>query len=232
MKANPGLYAGAGLVVVMAIAGCASGGGPGSAGSGPAALNESGYGVASNPAPVAVSDFEAIYHERIAATRVVLSEADVNFMTQMIGHHAQAIVMSEMAPTHGANPSILIMAARIINAQTDEIALMSDWLAVRGLPAPDMSEAAHHHHGSENMFGMLTDEQLAELDAARGAEFDRLFLTYMIQHHNGAVGMVEELFATDGAAQDEEVFKFASDTLADQGSEVDRMESMLEALSR
>lgn len=218
------------MIAILLAAGCASGGGA-AAGSPAPGASASGYGVASNPAPVSMSEFEAIYEQRIAETRVVLSEADVTFMTQMIGHHAQAIEMSKLAPTHGANPSIQIMAARIINAQADEIALMQDWLRVRDLPLPDEAAGGHHHHGGGAMFGMLTPEQYAQLEAARGEEFDRLFLTFMIQHHTGAVGMVEELFATNGAAQDEEVFKFASDTLADQGSEVDRMEKMLEAMS-
>jgi uncharacterized protein (DUF305 family) len=182
------------------------------------------------PATVALDDFERLYRERISQSQVVRSPADVAFMTRMIGHHTQAIRMSQLAPTHGANASIQTMAARIINAQTDEINLMRAWLSARGQPLPDEGDATHQHHEMDAMPGMLTPEQYLQLEAARGEEFDRLFLTFMIQHHRGAVQMVEELFSTDGAAQDEEVFKFASDTLADQGSEVARMNRMLESM--
>jgi uncharacterized protein (DUF305 family) len=150
--------------------------------------------------------------------------ADVAFMNGMIHHHAQALVMSRMAPSHGASPSLQTMAARIINAQNDEIALMAQWLRDRNEPVPDPeAHAGHHMH----MPGMLTVDQLAELDAARGADFDRLFLVYMIQHHEGALTMVEDLFATYGAAQNDAIFKLASDIAADQSSEIDRMRTML-----
>jgi uncharacterized protein (DUF305 family) len=150
------------------------------------------------------------------------TQADIDFMAGMIHHHAQALVMARMAPTHGASEPLGIMAARIINAQNDEIALMQRWLEDRGEPASDTDSDM-----GMMMPGMLTDEQLAALDAARGTEFDRLFLTYMIQHHQGAVTMVSELFATDGAAQEQTVFKLASDIEADQASEIARMQSML-----
>ncbi len=160
---------------------------------------------------------------------------DLEFMTGMIGHHAQAITMSKWAPTHGASPSLQIMAARIINAQEDEIATMERWLRDHNIPIPDRN--AHgmkmKMNGMEHtmlMPGMLTDEQMAQLDAARGVEFDRLFLTYMIQHHTGALTMVDKLFGSYGGAQDEIVFKFANDVNADQGSEIDRMHKMLDTL--
>ncbi|HEX9709302.1 MAG TPA: DUF305 domain-containing protein [Candidatus Thermoplasmatota archaeon] len=163
--------------------------------------------------------------------------ADVRFVTGMIGHHAQALVMAGLAPSHGASASLRTLAARIINAQRDEIALMEQWLRDRGQPVPRVRVEGTELvvHGAEHalhMPGMLTPEQLRELDMARDAEFDRLFLTYMIQHHRGAVTMVEELFATDGAAQDEAVFKLASDVQVDQTTEISRMELMLAALSR
>ncbi len=155
-------------------------------------------------------------------------------MTRMIGHHAQAIVMSRLAPSHGASASIRTLAARIINGQQDEIAAMQTWLRDRGQPVPDaapapmtMRGADHHTH----MPGMLTDAQLRQLDAARGPDFDRLFLTFMIEHHRGAVAMVEELFGTSGAAQDETVFRLASDVNVDQITEIERMEKMLAALT-
>jgi len=156
--------------------------------------------------------------------------ADVKFMSMMIGHHAQAIEMSRMAPTNGANPTIRTLAARIINAQQDEIALMQRWLRDRGQAVPEPAEAMRHGMGGDHgthMAGMLTESQLQELAAARGEEFDRLFLRYMIEHHKGAVTMVDELFASYGAAQDDTVFKLASDISAEQTSEIARMQRML-----
>ena len=190
---------------------------------------------APRPADPSVAELEAIYRARTDSARMRFSEADVRFMTPMIGHHAQALVMSAMAPTHGASPTIRTLAARITNAQRDEIETMQRWLRDRGQPVPEVHIEGTHLmlHGAGHamqMPGMLTQEQLDELDRARGAEFDRLFLTSMIQHHRGAVVMVHELFNTDGAGQDEEVFKFASDVQVDQTTEIARMESMLSAL--
>lgn len=165
------------------------------------------------------------------------TNADVEFMTGMIAHHAQALVMSRLAPSHGAGPAVRTLTARIINAQRDEIATMQRWLADRGQPVPEVEidglrltvHGASEHH--MHMPGMLTRAQLEELDAARGEAFDRLFLRFMIQHHRGAVTMVHDLFATDGAAQDEAAFKLASDIQADQLTEIARMERMLEAMT-
>jgi uncharacterized protein (DUF305 family) len=158
--------------------------------------------------------------------------ADIHFMGGMIGHHAQAIVMAQWAPSHGASPSIQTLAGRIINAQRDEIAAMEKWLRDRRQPLPKTS--AHGimmtMNGVEHemtMPGMLTDAQLKQLDQARGKEFDRLFLIFMIQHHRGAVTMVQELFDTQGAAQDISVYKLASDVFADQTTEIERMQKML-----
>lgn len=162
------------------------------------------------------------------------TQADIDFMTHMIGHHAQAIHMARLAPTHGASSSIQILAERIINAQQDEIATMERWLRDRSLPLPEPTDAAHDHggHGVHRMLmpGMLTPEQMGQLDAARGAEFDRLFLTFMIQHHEGAVTMVRQLFGSAGAAQEDTIFKFASDVSVDQTTEVARMRRMLAAM--
>ena len=154
-------------------------------------------------------------------------QADVEFMTDMIHHHAQALVMGRMARTHDASGPIQVLAERIIVGQNDEIAIMQRWLGDQGQPAPDPALGTSHGEHATHMPGMLTQEQLSKLDAARGAEFDRLFLTYMIQHHQGALTMVEELFDTYGAAQGDMVFKIASDIGADQTSEIDRMRSML-----
>jgi uncharacterized protein (DUF305 family) len=159
-------------------------------------------------------------------------QADVDFMTGMISHHAQAVTMSNMAPTHGASRAVAEFAARIAVAQTDEIAFMSNWLKARNKPLP--AADAHAGHGSEHtmmaMNGMLSPEQMALLDAARGPEFDRLFLTFMIQHHLGAVAMVESLMQVDGAIRDEDVYKFVADVVADQETEIDRMRTMLAAM--
>jgi uncharacterized protein (DUF305 family) len=170
------------------------------------------------------------------------TEADVRFMSDMIGHHAQALVMAGWAPTHAASPSIGRLAERIINGQQDEIATMQRWLRDRGHPAPELGDTGltphqQHHTApsseqspsehSELMPGMLTHAQMKELDRARGRDFDRLFLTYMIQHHQGAVTMVNRLFNTPGAAREQSVFKLASDISADQSSEISRMERML-----
>lgn len=177
----------------------------------------------------------AVARARADSVRHPYTEADINFMSGMIGHHAQAIVMSKMAPTHDAGPTVQTLAARIINAQQDEIATMQTWLRDRRLPVPEATAGPMRMmmHGMEHemlMPGMLTDEQMKRLDAARGADFDRLFLTYMIQHHRGAVSMVKDLFDTYGAGQDDVVFKFASDVNVDQTTEIARMQKMLAAL--
>jgi uncharacterized protein (DUF305 family) len=186
--------------------------------------------------PAAVAELDSLYRARVEAARARFSEADVRFMQGMIAHHTQALIMSEMAPSHGASPAVLTLTARTINAQSDEIATMRRWLGDRGQPLPEIHVVGTSlmvmgaGHDMAHMPGMLTDEQMRELDAARGQDFDQLFLTYMIQHHSGAVTMVHELFATDGAAQGDEVFKIASDIQADQTSEIRRMQSMLDAL--
>ncbi len=165
-----------------------------------------------------------------AATPPPYVAADAQFMTGMIGHHAQAVLISGWAPSHGASQSIVLLTERIVVGQQDEIALMTRWLKDRGEPVPDPSHAhAGMDHGA-HMPGMLSAEQLAALDAARGPEFDRLFLTYMIQHHLGAIVMVDQLFATQGAGQDEATFRLASDIYADQTTEIRRMQLMLDAL--
>ncbi len=165
--------------------------------------------------------------------RYPYSNADVDFMSGMIPHHAQAIVMARWAPTHGARKDVAVLCERIVVGQGDEIATMQTWLRDRGLPVPDAASTRHKMkmNGVEHemlMPGMLTDEEMAALDRARGPEFDRLFLTGMIKHHQGAIDMVNALFESYGAAQDETVFKFASDVYADQSTEIDRMHQMLE----
>jgi uncharacterized protein (DUF305 family) len=159
------------------------------------------------------------------SVRNSFTPADVEFMTGMIGHHAQAIEMSRLAPTNGASGQIQILAGRIINAQQDEIAKMQLWLRDRGQPVPEVGGAHGHHHAM--MPGMLTEAQMAELRAARGNEFDKTFLRLMIQHHEGAIQMVDRLFAADGAGQEDVIFKLASDVNVDQITEVDRMRRLL-----
>lgn len=156
------------------------------------------------------------------------TQADVNFMTGMIAHHAQALIMSRWAPTHGASPELLTLTSRIINSQQDEIQTMQRWLRDHGKPVPQGS--AQHLTMGMMMPGMLTDRQMAQLDSSRGPEFDRMFLRLMIQHHTGALTMVDTLFAKYGAAQEDLVYKIASEIQSDQTTEIARMQKMLTAL--
>ena len=162
------------------------------------------------------------------------NSADVYFMSGMIGHHSQAVLMAGWAPSHGASPSVQTLCQRIVVAQNDEIATMTRWLVERHETVPD-ADAAHHdrmpgmNHASM-MPGMLSPAQLAQLDSARGAEFDRLFLTVMIQHHQGALTMVDQVMNAPGAMEDDVMYKFATDVAADQSTEIERMQLMLAAM--
>lgn len=210
----------AAVLALTSACGAAAGGGP---------------QVSPAPAPGSAAEVEAIFQARTDSARLRFTEADVRFAAGMIEHHAQALVMAGLAPANGASPSVRTLAARIMNGQEDEIASMQQWLRDRGQAVPEMPTAAAGHamHGPDHpadMPGMLTPGQLRQLEQARDTEFDRLFLTFMIQHHRGAVLMVHELFRTDGAAQDEEIFKIASDIQVDQTTEIARMERMLAAL--
>ena len=164
--------------------------------------------------------------------RLPYSDADVDFMAGMIPHHAQAVVMAGWAPSHGARQDVAILCERIVVGQRDEIAMMQTWLGDRGQEVPDATSTRHKMtmNGTTHemlMPGMLTDEEMVQLDRARGPEFDRLFLIGMIKHHQGAIDMVDKLFKSYGAAQDETVYKFASDVYADQSIEIDKMHEML-----
>lgn len=218
------------LLAAIVVAGCAT-----------QATAQTSMATSSANAP---GEQAAIAKARADSARYPYTRADIDFMTGMIAHHSQAIVMSRWAPTHGANSSVQLLASRIINAQQDEIATMQQWLRDRQQPVPDgqyhggmdmkmdMGNSSMKMDGSEHtalMPGMLTDAQMKQLDAARGAEFDRLFLTFMIQHHRGAIAMVKQLFDTYGAGQDELVFKFATDANVDQTTEIARMQRMLVA---
>ncbi len=177
----------------------------------------------------------AVGTARVDTVRQPFTAADVHFMSTMIGHHGQAIAMARLAPTRDASPSIRTLAERIINAQQDEIAIMQQWLRDRGQPVPEphpggmkvIVNGVEHEHP---MPGMLTEDQMKQLDRARGKDFDRLFLQFMIQHHRGAVSMVKDLIGSPGAAHDQTVFKLASDINVDQATEIDRMQKMLVAL--
>jgi uncharacterized protein (DUF305 family) len=150
----------------------------------------------------------------------------------MIPHHAQAVLIAGWAGSHGARNDVRILCERIVVGQRDEIGLMQFWLKEHGetVPAADATHMKMMMNGMEHdmlMPGMLNDEQLAALDKARGSDFDRLFLKAMIAHHEGAVSMVDELFGTPDAAQDDVVYRFASDVYADQTTEIERMGKML-----
>jgi uncharacterized protein (DUF305 family) len=151
--------------------------------------------------------------------------ADIQFMQGMIRHHAQAITMAALVPSRTRRPELHLLAERITVSQEDEIAAMRRWLERHGGPAD--TAAAHHHGPGQTMPGMLAAEELDRLAAARDSTFELLFLEFMIRHHEGALVMVERLFATPGAAQEPELFGFASDVDADQRAEIRRMKAML-----
>jgi uncharacterized protein (DUF305 family) len=170
-------------------------------------------------------------------TRPQRSQADVDFMQGMIMHHSQAVEMTALIESHTENKDLKLLGARISRSQTDEIRFMQRWLAARGeatsmpmpaMPGMDMSHEGMSHQTVPLMPGMLTPEQMEALRKAKGAEFDHLFLTGMIQHHNGALTMVRDLFDTAGAGQDAEVFNFATDVDSGQRAEIRIMQSMLE----
>ena len=199
-----------------------------------------------------------------ASARPDYTAADVQFMQGMIGHHAQAVVMAGMAPTHGVSPQIALFARKIARSQIDEIDLMQTWLLDRGQAVPDPKDPHSAMHaammdssmkdmdmngmdmkgmgmkgmdmgaGGHTMLmpGMLSPAQMAQLDAARGTDFDRLFLTFMIQHHRGALTMVQTLFDTAGSGQGPEIFGYATGVDADQRAEIGRMQLMLAAIGR
>ena len=160
------------------------------------------------------------------------TEADVNFMAGMIPHHAQAVAMASMAPTHASSPQVKLMCERQLVSQRDEIELMRMWLSDRGQRVPPANSTRHRMvmNGVEHdmlMPGMLSDEEMAQLAKARGDAWDKLFLKFMIKHHEGALKMVEDLFNTHGAAQGDDIYAFASDVFADQTAEIERMQKML-----
>jgi uncharacterized protein (DUF305 family) len=203
------------VLTALAAASCRTGGG----GSAPVLIQPGAPGEASR----------VISTERATdLSRVGHTAADVRFMQGMIHHHAQALDMTALLSTRTGSDDMRKLAQRIDLSQTDEIKMMRRWLEVRGEAAPD--EHAHHAPGAPLMPGMLTAGEMARLAAAKGEAFDRLFLEFMIQHHAGALTMVQELFSTPGAGQESEIFAFASDVDADQRMEIDRMGAMLAML--
>jgi uncharacterized protein (DUF305 family) len=185
--------------------------------------------TAAAPAAAAAPAPEGAHHHHAGGAAPVtipagalFTEADVRFMQGMIAHHAQAIHMSRMAPSRGGNPRLVRFAQKIDMSQAGEIVQMQEWLRANGQFAPDTSAWR-----TMTMHGMLTAEELARLEAARGAAFDRLFLTYMIRHHEGALKMVADLLATPRAAQDVDVSVLANDVETTQTAEIGLMRQML-----
>jgi uncharacterized protein (DUF305 family) len=208
----------------------------------------------------AQQELERMYWERIQAGRMKFVQADVDFMTGMIVHHSQAIVMAQLAKDRTESRAINVLAARIINAQNDEVALMQKWLRDRRQVVPivriegvtmrvDLQEppdmmltpeqllrmrsihsGTRHTDGESNMPGMITQVQIEKLATLRGLDFDEQFLSYMIEHHGGAVFMITELFAADGSVNDEECYRLAVDIYAEQVTEIDMMKLMLEEI--
>jgi uncharacterized protein (DUF305 family) len=174
------------------------------------------------------------------STRATLpprSPADVRFMQGMIMHHAQAVEMTALIESHTVNKNLRSLGARISSSQSDEIKFMKRWLEARGEPIspimpemPGMDMSSHSIDIASHsilMPGMLTEKQIEALKKAKGEEFDRLFLTGMIQHHSGALIMVKDLFDTAGAGQDAELFNFATDVDSGQRAEIRIMQTML-----
>jgi uncharacterized protein (DUF305 family) len=160
------------------------------------------------------------------------SQAEAEFMQGMIMHHAQAVEMTALISSHTENKDLGLLGARISSSQSDEIKFMKRWLTARGEPVsmamPGMKDVNMSHHSMPLMPGMLTPEQMEALRKAKGDEFDHLFVTGMIQHHNGALTMVTDLFDTAGAGQDAELFSFATDVDSGQRAEIRIMQGMLE----
>ncbi|MEL6706103.1 MAG: DUF305 domain-containing protein, partial [Bacteroidota bacterium] len=168
--------------------------------------------------------------EAIEIAKNSYSPDDVRFMQDMIPHHNQAVQMVALVGARTNNPAVTAIAAKIDATQADEIAFMQGWLAERGEDVPD--PMAHHHmHMGHQMAGMATPEQMAELATLDGAAFDRLFLTLMITHHEGALAMVEDLLAQPGSAYDPILLDFTTDIVNDQTAEIERMNAMLVDLS-
>src|SRR5689334_11200668 len=170
-------------------------------------------------------DMGHMHHEIVIPKGALYTKADVEFMQGMIAHHSQAIVMSRMAESHGANPQVLKLSNKIDQSQVPEIRIMQAWLRRNNQFAPDTS--SWHHM---TMAGMLTPAQFKELEAAKGVDFDRAYLRLMIQHHAGALKMVDDLFASPLAGQEVDVNVFANDVVTAQTTEIGIMQKLLKQL--
>jgi len=203
--------------------------------------------TAASARPIVLAPGTGVVVPGSAATAVVLATADsaarafapadVEFMQGMVPHHAQAVIMAGWAASHGARADVQRLCLRIRAAQSDEIGMMRRWLRERKQDVPDSNATRHvmkmagmDHAMALMMPGMLTDDEMAALDRARGPEFDRLFLNGMIGHHRGAIAMVETLFQSGNAGHDETVFRFANDVVSDQSAEITVMLRMLETV--
>ncbi|HET7217958.1 MAG TPA: DUF305 domain-containing protein [Vicinamibacterales bacterium] len=204
------------LLCAAALSACHA---SGSSSSGPPIVQPGAPGQATRVIPVA---------QAVDTSKVGYTPADVRFMQGMIGHHAQALEMAALVPSHTSREDMKMLALRIDVSQADEIKMMQRWLEARGQAVP--GPHAHHGNGAALMPGMLTPQEMERLAAAKGPEFDRLFLEGMIKHHDGALTMVKELFASPGAGQEAEMYAFASDVDADQRMEIERMGAMLAML--
>jgi uncharacterized protein (DUF305 family) len=207
------------LVAGLISVGCQSTGGAGEPATQPA-------GAAAAPPAAAQPHMHDALQGLPATAGPDYAVADVRFMQGMIGHHAQAVTMAEWAPTHDAGEPLRILAEKIWISQRDEIEFMKRWLAERGQAVPDDARIR-----SMRMPGMLTEEQMARLEAASGREFDRLFLIFMVEHHRGALQMVATLFDDPTAAQESEIFRFVTDVDTDQRNEIYVMETMLDTMN-
>ena len=188
-----------------------------------------GGGSGRMPAPASVAAGAGV--QTADTGRIRYTRADVGFMQGMIAHHGQALTMAAMVPTRSRTAPLRMLAERITVSQKDEIGLIRHWLLDRKETAPT-PDGGHQHHdpGDPMMPGMLTPAELGALEQATGPPFERLFLQFMIRHHEGALTMVAQLFASPGAGQDSDIFRFATDVDADQRAEIRRMRALLAAV--
>jgi uncharacterized protein (DUF305 family) len=203
---------------------------PAPAGAPPSPASQSGAPPIIQPGAPGQASREIAVERAVDLSKVGHTPADVRFMQGMIGHHAQALDMSALVPARTSREDMKLLARRIEISQLDEIKMMQEWLKARGQTIPD--EHAHHAHDYKPMPGMLSAEDMSRLAAAKGVEFDRLFLAGMIKHHAGALMMVEDLFSNPAAGQDSEINAFASDVEADQRMEIERMAALLKELQK
>ena len=168
--------------------------------------------------------------EAVDLSQLRYTEAEVRFMQAMVAHHAQALEMTGLLASRSSREDMRLLGRRIELSQADEIQLMREWLNARRVPLS--SHDANHAHPATAMPGMLTADEMRRLADATGGEFDRLFLELMIKHHEGALTMVDDLFAAAGAGQQSDIFTFASEVDADQRMEIDRMSTMLQESRR